>query len=135
MRDKESKLNRAHQRRAVTQAVGRCFVDGFQGQGQTSGNTGPEKATAYAAQTYPTTQQLYQGAGDAGKARPEESFASAATNHRLELGTQGRGFESREDASPSSSNLAIMIVFTMCPFCKPAGLLNVNCNVLDYNCI
>ena len=33
----------------------------------------------------PTTQQLYQGAGEAGKPKPEESLAKS--------GAQGRGFE------------------------------------------
>ena len=79
------------QGRAVIQAVWRRFVDGFQGQGWISGNTGPRKATAQACPTYPTTQQLYQGDGDAGRPKLEASLVtskwSARSRVRIPVGT------------------------------------------------
>ena len=93
-----------------------------------SGDTDPcIKATAKACSTYPTTQQLYQGAGDAGKARPETSFTSATPNLHLERRVAGSNPEWTLHLHLQSGDNDC--IYTMCPFCKPAGLLNFNCNV------
>ena len=76
---------------------------------------------------------LHQGAGDAGKARPEESFASAATNRHLERRVAGSNPEGTLCLRLRSHDYDCF--YTMCPFCKPAGLLNDNCNVWYYNCM
>ena len=69
---------------------------------------------------HPTTQQLYQGAGDAGKTRPEEP---------LWCRVQGHGFESTEEKSAFFiSNLAIMIVFIQCAHSVVCWMLN-HCNL------
>ena len=58
----------------------RCWSGSF----QTS-----RKVTARSLCIHPTTQRLYQSAGNAKKPRPEESFASGATNLCLECKVAG----------------------------------------------
>ena len=71
------------QRNAVIQAVGHCCLDGYGAQGVVWSNPDTRKATARYLCICPTTQPLCQGAGNAGKMRPELSFASGATNLHL----------------------------------------------------
>ena len=98
----------------------------------------PKKATARSLCIRPTTQLLHQGAGDAGRPKPEASLASATTNHRgQKLGAQGRGFESRSRGIFPSLfllNLAIMID-SMCLFCAWWNLIIVIVREFTWLCV
>ena len=64
-------------------SVGRHCLDGYEAQGSAWFTPGPKKATARSLCICPTTQPLHQGAGDAGKPKPEASLATEIVERKV----------------------------------------------------
>ena len=101
--------------------MGRCCLDGYGAQGVVWSDPDTRKATARYLCIRPTTQPLHQGAGNAGTTRPEESIAK--WSYKSTCGSEGRGFEPREDGSAFHVfNPAVMVVQCNVPILMPVEL-------------